>query len=198
MAELEAKYDKSKMTVAEKGREIKALKDKIKALEKELKLENALAEIKRILWARIDHSLTRQWKSVKTVHEQMELIGQAQIESQKARTVLGNRPEEANRMINFLNNQTKEELAALNIINRTDAVLTAKKVLTLRNFVQTVERKCHEMQAEVDEYKLKMGALQEKGLPSLLTSTGRLRPREQYATRMSNFIENLNLLYIQL
>ena len=46
------------------------------------------------------------------------------------------------------------------------------------------------MQAEVDEYKLKMGALQEKGLPSLLTSTGRLLPREQYATRMTNFIEN--------
>lgn len=59
MAELEAKYDKSKMTVVEKNREIKALKDKIKALEKELKLENTLIEIKRILWSRIDLSLTR-------------------------------------------------------------------------------------------------------------------------------------------
>jgi len=190
LAELEAKYDKSKMTVAEQSREIKALKDKIKALEKELKLENALAEIKRILWSRIDLSLTRQWKSIKIVHEQMELIGQAHFETQKARTALGNRPEQANRMINFLNNQTKEELAAVNIINRTDVVLTAKKVLTLRNFVQTVERKCHEMQAEVDEYKLKMGALQQRGLPSLLTSSGRLLTREQYATRMTTFIEN--------
>ena len=80
--------------------------------------------------------------------------------------MLGNRPEQANRMIDFLNRQTKEELAAINIINRTEAVLTAKKVLTLRDFVQTVERKCHEIQAEVDEYKLKIGTLQGKGLPS--------------------------------
>lgn len=93
-------------------------------------------------------------------------------------------------MINFLNNQTKEELAAINIVNKTDAILTAKKVLTLRNFVQTVEIKCHEIQVEVDEYKLKMGALQANGLPSLLTSTGRLLPREQYTTRMTTFIEN--------
>ena len=93
-------------------------------------------------------------------------------------------------MINFLNNQTKEELAAINIVNRTEAVLTAKKVLTLRNFVQTVERKCHEIQAKVDEYKLKIGTLQGKGLPNLLISTGRLLPREQYATRLTNFVEN--------
>ena len=79
-------------------------------------------------------------------------------------------------MIHFLNNQTKEELVALNIINRTDVVLTVKKVLTLRKFVQTLERKCHERQAEVDEYKLKMGALQDKGFSSLLTGTGRRSP----------------------
>lgn len=53
LAELDSKYDKSKVTVAEQGREIKALKDKIKALEKELNLETAMAEIKRILWAKI-------------------------------------------------------------------------------------------------------------------------------------------------
>jgi len=120
----------------------------------------------------------------------MELIDQAQVENQKARTALGNMTEQANRMIHFLNNHTKEELAALNISSRTDAVLTAKKVLTLRNFVQTVERKCQEMQAEVDDYKLKTGALQDKGLPSLLTGAGRLLTRQQYATRMTNFIAN--------
>ena len=75
LAELESKYDKSKMTVAEQGREIKALKDKIKALEKELNLETAMAEIKRILWAKISKSITQQWKSIKTIHQQMELLG---------------------------------------------------------------------------------------------------------------------------
>ena len=60
LAELDAKYDKSKVTVAEQGREIKALKDKIKALEKELNLETAMADIKRILWAKIGHSINQQ------------------------------------------------------------------------------------------------------------------------------------------
>ena len=190
MAELDAKYDKSKMTVAEQGREIKALKEKIKTLEKELKLETAMAEIKRILWARIDQSITKQWKSIKTVHEQMDLIGQAQTEIQRAKTVLGNRPEQANRLIDFLNGQDKEELSAIRINNRIEAILTAKKVLTLRNYVETVERKCYEIQAEVEEYKLKMGMLQAKGLPSLLSSSGRLITRDQFTNRMATYIEN--------
>lgn len=80
LAELDTKYDKSKMIVAEQGREIKALKEKIKALENELNLESTMAETKRILWAKIDQSITKQCKSIKTVYEQMDLIGQAQIE----------------------------------------------------------------------------------------------------------------------
>jgi chromosome segregation ATPase len=190
LAELDAKYDKSKITVAEQGREIKALKEKIKALEKELNLESTMAEIKRILWAKIDQSITKQWKSIKTIHEQMDLIGHAQTEIQRAKTALGNRPDQANRMIDFLNRQEKEELAAIGIVNRTEAVLTAKKVLTLRNYVQTVERKCYEIQVEVDEYQLKMEALLAKGLPSLLSGAGRLISREQYTNRMATYIEN--------
>ena len=48
-------------------------------------------------------------------------------------------------MIDFLNRQEREELAAIDIPNRTEAVLSAKKVLTLRNYIQTVERKYYEM-----------------------------------------------------
>ena len=62
LGELDAKYDKSKMTVAEQGREIKALKEKIKALEKDLNLESAMAEIRRILWAKIGQSIDKQWR----------------------------------------------------------------------------------------------------------------------------------------
>jgi len=119
LAELDSKYDKSKVTVAEQGREIKALKDKIKALEKELNLETALAEIKRILWAKIGQSINQQWKSIKTIHQQMELLGQAYTKINKAKTLLGNKPEQANRMIDFLNRQEQEELSAIGIPNRT-------------------------------------------------------------------------------
>lgn len=54
LAELKTKYDKSKMTLGEQTREIKTLKDRIKTLEKELSLDKAFAEIKRILWTKID------------------------------------------------------------------------------------------------------------------------------------------------
>jgi len=47
LAKLEASYGKSKMTVAEKQREIKALDSRVKALEKELALDKTLAEIKK-------------------------------------------------------------------------------------------------------------------------------------------------------
>lgn len=81
LAKLEASYDKSKMTVVEKTREIKALDSKIKALEKELTVEKTLVEIKKILWAKIGQSITDQWQSIQTIHVQMELINIAQFET---------------------------------------------------------------------------------------------------------------------
>lgn len=77
-------------------------------------------------------------------------------------------------MIQFLNTHTKEQLAALDINSRIDTILTVKKVLTLRNFVQTLERKCRDMQVEINAFKQRFTTLQSKGLPSLLTSSGKL------------------------
>ncbi len=99
-------------------------------------------------------------------------------------------PEQANKMIHFLNTHTKEELATLEINNRTDTILTAKKVLTLRNFTQTLERKCQDMKAEIDEFREKMTVLQDKGLPSLVTGTGQLLSYDHYITRINNYVEN--------
>jgi len=190
LAKLEASYDKSKIIVAEKQREIKALDSKVKALEKELALDKTLAEIKKILWAKINQSITNQWQSIQAIYEQIQLIGLAQFENQRARAALRVMPEQVDRMINFLNNHTKEELAAMQIMSRTDTILTAKKVLTLRGFVQTLERECQEMQKDIDNFKLKLATLQSKGLPSLLTSAGRLLTREKYATRVNNYVTN--------
>ena len=108
LAKLEVSYDKCKMKVAEKTREIKAMDNKIKSLENELTLHKTLAEIKTILWAKIGQSITNQWQSIQTIHEQIELISMAQFETQRARASLGNMPEQANRMIQFLNAHTKE------------------------------------------------------------------------------------------
>ncbi|MCY6524868.1 hypothetical protein, partial [Actinobacillus pleuropneumoniae] len=82
-------------------------------------LKNTMAEIKRILWNKITQNMIKQWKSLKTIHEHMDLIVQAQIDIQRAKTALGNRPEQASQMIDFLNRQDKDELAAVGITNRT-------------------------------------------------------------------------------
>ena len=158
---------------------------KIKALEKELTLDKTLVEIKKILWAKIDQSITNQWQSIQTIHEQIELIHRAQFVAQRARALLGNIPEHANKMIQFLNTHTKEQLAALDISSRTDT-----RVLTLRGFVQTLERKCQEMQAEINAFRLKFAALQNRGLRSLLTSNGKLLTHDQYARRVDNYVSN--------
>ena len=52
------------MVVAKKTREVKALENKIKALEKDLTLHKTLAEIKTILWSKMGQSITDQWTSI--------------------------------------------------------------------------------------------------------------------------------------
>ena len=145
LAKVNERYDKSKQTVAEKGREIKALKDRIKELEKELKLDKIVAEIKIVLWANIGQSITDQWQYIETIHEQLELIAKAQREIQRSRASLGNIPEVANRMINVLNNRTSAQLATMGISNKTETILLIKRVLTLRSLVQTLERRTQDM-----------------------------------------------------
>ena len=74
ITKLEVSYDKSKITVAEKRREVKALENKVKSLEKDLTLHKTLSEIRTILWTKIGQSITDQWRSIQTIHEQIELI----------------------------------------------------------------------------------------------------------------------------
>lgn len=99
LAKIEEKYDKSKQDVAEKAREVKALEKRIKELEKQLTFDKTLVDMKKILWAKICQSITDQWQSIETIHEQMNLISLAQFENQKARASLGNMPKQANIMI---------------------------------------------------------------------------------------------------
>ena len=187
LAKLEEKYDKSKQNLAEKTREVRTLEKRIKDLEKELTLEKTLIEVKKILWAKIGQSITDQWQSIEAIHDQIELIKLAQFENQKARASLGNMPEIANRMIQVLNHRTGTQLAEMGIRNRTDTILLIKRVLTLRNYVQELDRKCQEMQTEVNEFIAKITTLHSRGLPSLVTSAGRLLSHEHYAKRVNNY-----------
>lgn len=142
LATLEEKYDKSKQNVAERTREIRTLEKKIKELESELTMNKTIVDVKKILWAKIGQSIIDQWQSIETVHEQMSLLGRAQAENQRAKASLGSMPKIANRMINVLNNRTGLQLAGMGIRDMTDTILLIKRVLTLRSYVQTLERKC--------------------------------------------------------
>jgi len=64
LAMLEISYDKAKMVMAGKTREVKALENKVKALEKDLLLGKPLAKVRSILWANIGQSITDMWKSI--------------------------------------------------------------------------------------------------------------------------------------
>lgn len=173
LAHLEEKYDKSKQQVAERTREARALEKRIKELEKELTMRKVIADVKKILSAKIGQSITDQWQYIETIHEQMDLLNRAQAENQRARASLGSMSEIANRMIDVLNNRTGLQLATIGIRERTNTILLIKRVLTLRNYVQTLERKCQDIQAEVDVFVVKITALHGRGLPSLITSAGR-------------------------
>ena len=141
LAKLEVSCDKSKMTMAEKTREEKALENKVKALEKDLSLDKPLGKIRGILWANIGESISNMRRSIQIIYEQIDLIAAAQVEIQRAKNLLGHKPEQANRLINFLNPKTKEELVALDIRDRTGTILTVKRVLTMRTLMQNLERK---------------------------------------------------------
>jgi len=113
------------------------------------------------------------------------LITSAQVEIQKARNLLGHMPEQANRLIHFLNTKTSEELAALDIRDRTTTILTIKRVLTMKTFIQNMERKCQDMQVEIDSFIERFTVLQERGLPSLLGINQRLLRQVQYTHRLN-------------
>ena len=130
LAKINEKYDKSKQNVAEREREVKALKKRITELEKELTLDKVTSELKRVVWGNIGQSITDQWEYIEAIHEQITLIGKAHREIQRARASLGSMPEIATRMINVLNYRTSSQLIKMGIGNRTETISLIKRVLT--------------------------------------------------------------------
>ena len=105
----------------------------------------------------------------------------------RARASLGNMPDVANRMINILNNRTSSQLTTMGIAHRTETISMVKRVLTLRNLVGTLERRTQDMQTEINKFMDRFQVFQNRGLPSLLSSVGRLLTHENYAKRVNAF-----------
>lgn len=60
----------------------------------------------------------------------------------------------------------------------------------MRNFIQNLERKCQEMQMEINAFTQKFIALEEKGLPSLLTDDYRLMTHVVYVHRLNTYVDS--------
>jgi len=111
-------------------------------------------------------------------------------EIEKNREELGGKPEEAIRLINFLNSRNKHQLEQLNIEDRTATILEIKKVLTKRSLMQGLERKCQNMQEDIDEFMEKFGILQSKGLPSPLVINDKLMFQDDYVSKLHQQANN--------
>jgi len=186
LAKIEEKYDKSKQNVAEREREVKALRKTIAELEKQLNFEKVTAEIKQVIWTAIGQSITNQWEYIDAIYEQIGLIGRAKKELYRARNALGNMADLAPKMIEVLNYRTGSQLIKMGIANRTETISIIKRTTTMKNLIQTLDRKIHDIQADITKFQNRFTALQDKGLPSLEES-GQLLSHEKYIKRVSTF-----------
>jgi len=85
---------------------------------------------------------------------------------QKTKEKLGDKLEEANQLIDFLNSRNRCQLDELEIQDRTATIIEIKKVLSKRNLMLNLEKRCQNIQVDIDSFMLKYGILREKGLPS--------------------------------
>lgn len=85
---------------------------------------------------------------------------------QKTRGDLGDKPVEANQLIELLNKKKRNQLDELGIEDRTLTIIEIKKVLIKRNLMLHLEKKYQSMQADIDTFMTKFGILREKGLSS--------------------------------
>lgn len=64
-------------------------------------------------------------------------------------------------------------------------IIEINKVLTKRNLILNLEKRCQSIQADIDSFMLKYGILREKGLPSPLVIHDKLMTQEDYIERLN-------------
>jgi hypothetical protein len=83
-------------------------------------------------------------------------------------------------IINFLNNRTKEDFKDLQVNDKTNIVMDAKRVITKRILLQNAETKCHELMREISTFRKIFSDVIKHGLPSLYNENGDLYPINNY------------------
>jgi hypothetical protein len=89
-------------------------------------------------------------------------------------------------MIEVLNYRNSSQLIQMGIANRTETISIIKRTTTMKSLIQTLDRRVHDMQADISKFQNRFIALQDKGLPNLEES-GKLLSYEKYIKRLSTF-----------
>ena len=121
------------------------MKERLKAMEKDLTLKEPLGKAKELLWANIIASVIDIWPSMQVIFEQTDLIKMAIEAIQRVKEELGEMLEDATRIIQFLNNKNKYELQELEMEDKTQTILEVRKVLSRRNLMLNLNDKCQDM-----------------------------------------------------
>jgi len=93
------------------------------------------------------------------IFEQNDLVKEAGDAIQRVRAELGNKLEEASRIIQFLNSKNKYELQELGITDITETILEVEKVIIKRNLMIQLEEKCQTMELAIARFMVKFYAL---------------------------------------
>ena len=93
------------------------------------------------------------------IYEQLDLVKTVHGAIQQTRAELAKMPEEANKLIHYLNTKDREQLEVLGISDRTDTILEIKRVVTKRTLMQNLDRRCQDMQVEINSFMEKFTIL---------------------------------------
>ena len=125
-------------------------------------LQQPLGDMKEFLWANIIDSINDVWPSIQVIFEQTKLVKVATEAIHKTVEELGDKPKEANQLITFVNRRSRYQLDELGIEDRIGTIIEIKKVLTKRNQMLNLEKRCQSIQADIDRFMTKFGILREK------------------------------------
>ena len=122
-------------------------------------MKEPLIQAKEEIWANIIDYVNDIWPSIQVIFEKNDLVKEATQAIQRVKAEIRDLPEEASRIILFLNSKNKYELQELDITDRTGTILEVKNVLTKRNLMMQLEDKFQIMEMAIGRFMVKFDAL---------------------------------------
>ena len=95
---------------------------------------------RRILCDSIMEVISNNWSHLLTLHHEDTTVAILSKNVDRIKSKQGNQPEIAERVIDYLNGRSTNELQALNILNRTCLIMEAKRVLSKLDLATAVQK----------------------------------------------------------